>query len=197
MTLGILTTSIASGNLISRYGRYRVFPIIGTATMTVALALLSRLEVATPIWVTCLDLLVLGLGLGFVMQVLVLAAQNSVPHRMLGTVTSVSTMSRQVGGTIGVSVFGAIFSNRLGHELADRMPPGVHLPSGVTPTAVRGLPPEIHDLYVAAFAAALHPVFLAAAGVSVLAFGLSWLLDDVPLRTTVAAEIPRTPAPAS
>ncbi|HZR95161.1 MAG TPA: MDR family MFS transporter [Gaiellaceae bacterium] len=188
MTAGMLVTSIGSGQVISRTGRYRRFPIAGTALTVVALALMSRLEVATPISVACVDMLILGLGLGMVMQVLVLAAQNAVPHRLLGVTTSLSTMSRQIGGTIGVSVFGAIFTNRLNHELAARVPAGAHIPDSVTPAVVRHLPPAIHDAYVSAFAVALHPVFLAAACVAAVAFGLSWLLRDVPLRTRADAD---------
>src|SRR5205085_450567 len=121
---GVLVTSILSGNLISKFGRYKPFPIAGTALMTVGLYLLSRLAVATPTWVAGAYMVILGLGLGMVMQVLVLAAQNAVDYRLLGVATSGSTLFRQVGGSIGVSVFGAIFSNKLGHELATRLPRG-------------------------------------------------------------------------
>ncbi len=187
MMLGLLVTGIASGLLITRYGRYRPFPIMGTALAAVGLYLLSRLGVATPTWVAAVYMLVLGLGLGLTMQVLVLAAQNAVDYRLLGVATSGASLARQVGGSIGVSVFGAIFTNRLGHELVQRVPHGVHVPTSVSPAAVHHLPPVIHALYVAAVAAALHPVFLTAAGVMVVAFGLSWLLHDVPLRQTAGA----------
>ena len=118
MMLGVLVTSTASGFLISRYGRYRAFPIVGTAIAAVGLYLLSTLEVATATEVAAGYMLLLGLGLGLVMQVLVLAAQNAVDYRLLGVATSGSTLFRQVGGSIGVSVFGAIFTNELGRELA-------------------------------------------------------------------------------
>jgi hypothetical protein len=97
------------------------------------------------------------------------------------------TLARQIGGSIGVSIFGAIFTNRLSHELVQRAPHGVHVPTNASPAVVHQLPPAIHALYVAAVAAALHPVFLSAAGVMVAAFGLSWLLRDVPLRETAGA----------
>jgi EmrB/QacA subfamily drug resistance transporter len=182
MMLGLLVTGIASGLLISRYGRYRVFPIVGTAIATVGLYLLARLGVTTPTWQAGVDLLILGLGLGLTMQVLVLAAQNSVDYRLLGVATSASSLSRQVGGSIGVSVFGAIFTNRLTHELAHRLPTGVHASAHGSPAAVRHLPPLIHSAYLAAYAAALHPVFLTAAAVMLGGFALSWRLRDVPLR---------------
>ena len=182
MMLGVLATSTASGFLISRYGRYRVFPIAGTALATVGLYLLSRLGVETPTGVAAAYMLVLGLGLGMVMQVLVLAAQNAVDYRLLGVATSGATLFRQVGGSIGVSIFGAIFTNRLGRELAQRLPPGAHAPAHASPALIRHLPPAIHALYVAAVAAALHPVFLTAAAIMAVAFALAWRLHDVPLR---------------
>jgi EmrB/QacA subfamily drug resistance transporter len=191
MMLGVLATSTASGFLISRYGRYRVFPIAGTAVATVGLYLLSRLGVETSTGVAAASMLVLGLGLGMVMQVLVLAAQNAVDYRLLGVATSGATLFRQVGGSIGVSSFGAIFTNRLGHELAHRLPPGAHAPAHASPALVRHLPPAVHAFYVAAVAAALHPVFLTAAAIMVVAFALAWRLHDVPLR-----ERPGLPAAA-
>jgi EmrB/QacA subfamily drug resistance transporter len=187
MMVGVLATSIVSGNLITKFGRYRVFPIAGTAIATVGLYLLSRLEADTPTSVAGRDMLIVGLGIGLVMQVLVLAAQNTVSYRLLGVATSVSTMSRQIGGTIGVAVFGAIFSNGLERELAVRLP-GAHIPTTANPEAVRHLPPAAHDAYVGAVANALHPVFLAAAAVMLVGFALTWLLRDVPLRTTAGVE---------
>ena len=133
MMVGLLFTSILSGQLISRYGRYKPFPIIGTAIMTVAVLMLSRLEVGTPIWQTIVAMVVLGLGLGMVMQVLVLAVQNSVEYSQIGVATSGSTLFRQIGGSIGVAAFGAIFTNRLAGELAARLPPGAHIPTTANP----------------------------------------------------------------
>ena len=98
-----------------------------------------------------------------------------------------STLFRQVGGSIGVAVFGAIFSNQLAHQLAQRVPADAHVPTAANPEVVKQLPPAIHDSYIAAFAAALHPVFLAASAIALMAFGLSWLLRDVPLRKTASA----------
>ena len=184
MMLGLLVTGIASGLLISRYGRYRPFPILGTALAAGALCLLAQLDVSTPTREAALYLLILGLGLGLTMQVLVLAAQNAVDYRLLGVATSGSTLARSIGGSIGVSVFGAIFANRLGHELALSLPPGMHASAHGSPAVVQHLPPAIHAAYIAAYAAALHPVFLAAAAVMLGAFGLSWWLRDVPLRET-------------
>ena len=184
---GLLLTSIATGQLITRLGRYRMFPIIGTAVMVVAMVLLSRLDVATPMWVAAVDSLVLGLGLGMTMQVLVLATQNAVDPRMMGVATSGSTLFRQIGGSIGVAAFGTIFANRLHVDLAQRLPEGTHLPSTLTPSAIRLLPAQIHGAVVDAYALALHPVFLAAAGISLIAFALTWLVRDQPLRSHPSA----------
>jgi hypothetical protein len=105
-------------------------------------------------------------------------------------------LARQIGGSIGVSVFGAIFTNRLDHEMGQRLPHGMHVPAHTSPALLQQLPAAIHTAYVAAYAAALHPVFITAALVMVAAFGLSWTLHDVPLReTTGAAGLGDGPAP--
>jgi DNA-binding MarR family transcriptional regulator len=155
---------------------------------TVGLYLLSKIGVRTATATVAFDMLVVGLGLGMVMQVLVLAVQNAVDYRYLGVATSGSTLFRQIGGSIGVSAFGAIFSSNLASELAKRVPPAAHVPTAANPAVVHHLPAAIRTPYVEAFAAALHPVFLAAAAVSAAAFLLSWLLRELPLRQTAAAE---------
>ena len=127
---------------------------------------------------------VLGLGLGMVMQVLVLAVQNAVEPRDLGVATSSATFARSMGGSFGVAIFGAIFANRLQSHLASALPPGVHPPSNVSPQVVRHLPPSLHDAYVRAVAESLHPVFVTAAVITIFAFLLTWLLREVPLRDT-------------
>ncbi len=181
MMLGVLAASITSGQLISRRGRYKVFPIVGTVVMTFGLLLLSRLGVGSSVWTASVYMLVVGLGIGMVMQVLVLAVQNSVDHRLMGVATSGTMLFRQIGGSIGVALFGAIFANRLAANLAERLP-GVRLPSTANPEVVRHLPPTIHDTYVSAFAASLEPVFIVGAAVGFAAFLLTWLLREMPLR---------------
>ena len=114
-----------------------MFPIVGTALVAVAMLLLSRLEVGTSVWVAAGFAVVLGLGLGMVMQVLVLAVQNAVDRSVMGVATSGSTMFRQVGGSIGVSLFGAIFASRLHAQLAARLPAGVHLPKTTNPQTIK------------------------------------------------------------
>jgi EmrB/QacA subfamily drug resistance transporter len=185
---GLLVTSVASGRIISRIGRYRMFPIIGTAVMTVGLTLLSTLNVTSPPWVASLYMLVLGLGLGMVMQVLVLAVQNAVDYRDLGVATSGTTLFRSIGGSVGVAAFGALFAANLTSGLAGHLPAGAQLPATAEPGAIQALPPALKAVYLDVFTAALHPVFLTAAVIAAIGFVLAWLLQEVPLRGPVRAE---------
>jgi hypothetical protein len=184
----VLIASIGSGRLITRYGRYRIFPIVGTALMVVGMLLLSRLGVGSSLFVADIDMLVLGLGLGFVMQVLVLAVQNAVKYAHLGVATSTATLFRSIGGAIGVPIFGAVFANRLASNIADRLPPDVSagLPEHLGPSQIDRLPPAIHDPYVSSYAASIRPMFLIAARIAAVGFAVTWLLKELPLRESVA-----------
>ncbi len=156
--------------------------------MTVGLGLLSRLHVDTPTAVTGAYMLVLGLGLGLVIQVLVLAAQNAVDYKYLGVASSGSTLFRQIGGSIGVAVFGAIFANQLASNLVGKLPAGAHVPAAAAnPAVVKTLPHAVRDVFVTAITDALTTVLLVAAGIAALAFFLTWLLPEVPLKTTAGA----------
>jgi EmrB/QacA subfamily drug resistance transporter len=189
LILGLLITSVGSGQLIVRFGRYRMYPIIGTAIMVLGLYLLSHLEVGTSRLVASLYMFVVGLGLGFVMQVLVLAVQNAVDYADLGVATASATLFRSMGGTLGVPLFGAIFSNRLRSELAARLPEhlGSFSPNGhIGPAQIDALPPAIRELVVEAYDAAIKPIFLLAAGIALVGFAVTWLLEEKPLRQTVA-----------
>lgn len=179
---GVLTSSIGSGRLISRIGRYKVFPVVGTALTTLGMWLLTHLGTHTEAWRMGLYMFVLGAGMGLVMQVIVLAVQNAVSQWDMGVATSATTFFRSMGGAFGTAVFGAILSNRI----------AAYLPDGFTaageggtpnPALIAKLPPEGQALVSDAFVRALHMVFLAAAGAALLAFALSWLLKELPLRT--------------
>jgi EmrB/QacA subfamily drug resistance transporter len=186
---GMLVTSIVSGQLISRTGRYKIFPIIGTLVMAIGLYLLSRMTAQTTTESASITMLVLGLGLGMVMQVLVIAVQNDVEYRDLGVATSGATLFRLVGGSLGTAVLGALFSASLTHALA-RVLPGSARVSGhgaLNPETMRQLSPALRDMYVQAFTIALGTIFLAAAAVALLGFLLTWLMPERPLRQTVAA----------
>ncbi|HUA11485.1 MAG TPA: MDR family MFS transporter [Solirubrobacteraceae bacterium] len=187
---GLLITSIASGQIISRTGRYKAFPIAGTAVMVVGLYLLSTLDASSSNGTIYLFMFVVGLGLGMVMQVLVLAVQNAVDYSDLGVATSGATLFRSMGGSLGTAVLGAVFANRLRHELAAHLPPAAvsHAGGGssVDPAEIDRLPPALHAGYLEAFTKSLNSVFLVAAVIGVFAFVLSWLIRELPLRKTVA-----------
>jgi EmrB/QacA subfamily drug resistance transporter len=190
MVGGLLVTSIASGQLIAKTGRYKVYPVIGTAVLVVALFLLSRLDEHTPTALMDTYFFVLGFALGLIIQVLVIAVQNAADFEDLGAATSGVTFFRSIGGAFGVSIFGAIFSNRLASELASALR-GVTLPSGFSganavanPALLKKLPAAVRADVQHAFSLALHPVFLAAVPVALVAFLLAWFLREVPLRAT-------------
>jgi EmrB/QacA subfamily drug resistance transporter len=188
---GLLITSISSGQIISRTGRYKPFPIAGTAIMVVGLALLSTMDPQTTRLTASAFMFVLGLGLGMVMQVLVLAVQNAVDYKDLGVATSGATLFRSIGGSVGTAVLGSIFSNRLSAQLASVLPPtaagSVRTGASLNTAALKKLPPRIHDAYLTAFTNALSTVFVVAACIAAIAFLLSWALAQRPLRETVAA----------
>jgi EmrB/QacA subfamily drug resistance transporter len=187
---GLLAASILSGRAITRIGRYKMFPIAGTAITTVGLFLLSRLQVDTAPWLASVYMLVLGVGLGLVMQVLVLVVQNDAPARDVGVATSTATFFRSMGGSLGVALFGAIFASRLAHELT-ALPAGVaaRFSGGVnvSPGEVHALPVGVRHDFLLAFVHALQPVFLVGAGLTAVAFVLSWFLKEQPLRTAANA----------
>jgi predicted MFS family arabinose efflux permease/DNA-binding MarR family transcriptional regulator len=186
---GMLVTSIASGQLISRTGRYKIFPILGTAVMTVGLFFLSRLTPYSTEVTASLLLLVLGIGLGLVMQVLVIAVQNAVDYRDLGVATSGATLFRLVGGSLGTAILGAIFSSRLSANIALLNPGGAGGGSAhnLSVQTLSRLPVAARAMYAEAFTASLDTVFLVATIVCGIGFVLTWLLPERPLRATVAA----------
>jgi EmrB/QacA subfamily drug resistance transporter len=185
---GVLVSSIVSGRVISRIGRYRMFPIVGTFIATIALVLLGTLKDESPIALIYTYAGLLGLGLGMVLQVLILATQNSVDMKVMGVATSGVTMFRSIGGSIGVSVFGTIFTNGLQSRTASFMTAGPASPRSFGPDAVAKLPPDIHARYLHAFGSSLHTVYHVAACVIAVAFLLAWWLKDVPLKRAHAPQ---------
>ena len=205
MLAGMLLTSITSGQLISHWGRYKVFPIAGTAVMGAGMYLLSLLNVNTSTLAMSIYMFVLGLGLGMVMQVLVIAVQNAVEFRDLGTATSGATFFRSIGGAFGVAVFGEIFANSLNTNLASVLASG-SLPPGFDPRAAMSSPQLLQSLplsviggYLHAFALSLHSVFIFAIPFAAFGFVFSWFLKETPLRmTTNVGEMQKgSAAPAS
>ena len=189
VVIGMLTTFVISGRLVSRTGRYKIFPILGTFVVAVGLALLSQLNVHTPYYQAALYMLVVGLGLGLVMQVLVVAVQNSVPHARLGTATSTATFFRTIGGAFGVAALGAVFNNRLFSQLrASKIPGVVNIVKSssiaANPQQLNKLPPAVKVPVIAAFSHSLQTVFLVAVPTAVVAFAMCFFLREAPLRTT-------------
>jgi EmrB/QacA subfamily drug resistance transporter len=181
---GVLIGSIGSGQVITATGRYKAFPIAGTAIAAAGMLLLSRLDAGSSTLYGVLAMFVMGLGLGLVMQVLVLAVQNAVDYAELGVATSGATLFRSMGGSLGTAVLGAIFSNRLSDELAGT--PAAEAGSGaVDPSAMQSLPAAVRDPYIGAFTDSLSTVFLVATAIVALAFLLSWFIEERPLRKTV------------
>jgi EmrB/QacA subfamily drug resistance transporter len=186
---GVLTTSIFGGRTISRIGRYRMFPIVGTAVISAGMFLLSQVGVTSGYLIVALAMLVLGLGLGLVMPVLVLAVQNAVPRPDMGVATAGSIFFRSIGGSFGVAVFGTIFANRLGFFVSRDVPASAHLTGKQAEADLNAglaklshLPPAVHKGLVDAFASSLHTVFLWAVPLGVIAFLVSLLLREVALR---------------
>jgi MFS family permease len=186
---GLLIAAVFSGRLISRIGRYKVFPIVGTAVLVVGMYLLSKLGVGTAPWLASVYMAIVGVGIGLVMQVLVLVVQNDAKPREIGVATATATFFRSVGGSFGVAIFGAIFASRLAGQLAqlprsvtERLGGGVHL----QPEQAKHLPPAVHDAFLQAFAHSLHGVFLWGMAIAIIPAALAWLLKEVPLRATLA-----------
>ena len=186
MMLGVFVSSITSGQIISRIGRYKMFPIMGTGLMTVALVLLSRITVETPASTASVYMVLLGLGLGMVMQILVMAVQNAVAYEQLGVATSGTTLFRSIGGSVGAALFGAIFAYTLTSQIKAHAPELADTMSD--PAAIGTLTGPIKATYNELFVSSLHPVFRTAAVTAFVAFLLSFLIKEVPLRATLAVE---------
>lgn len=189
LMIGLVVMSIGSGIVITKTGRYRAFPVIGTVLTGVGLFFLSFIHVSTSTTIMYLDLFILGLGLGSLLQVLVLVAQNAVPYGELGVATAGITFFRTIGAAFGTAIFGAIFTNLLESKLRSALH-GKSLPRGLTssgfsPKVVHALPPAVHSAVVHSYANSLDTVFLIAVPVAALAFFLSWALPFVRLRDTV------------
>lgn len=166
MMAGLMGTSILSGALITKTGKYRMFPIVGTVLVGLAMLSMTTLAASTPIWLICVFLFVFGAGLGLIMQVVVLVAQNAVPPEQVGTATSTNNYFREVGASLGVAVFGALFTSRLTDALRDvftsaggSASDAASASASIDPTALAKLPQAIQDGIVNAYADSLAPVF--------------------------------------
>lgn len=189
MVAGMLLTFVVSGRLVTKTGKYKIFPIVGCAVLTVGLYMLSELGAHTSFGLASVYMFVVGLGVGLVMQVLVVAVQNAVPFSQLGTATSTATFFRTIGGCIGVSALGEVFDKRLlsalqGHITAAQ----ANLLQGgsitANPAQINHLPAPVRVIFVDAFSHALSGVFLVAVPVAALGFVLCFIMKEIPLRKT-------------
>uniref|UniRef100_A0AAU2JQA8 MFS transporter n=1 Tax=Streptomyces sp. NBC_00049 TaxID=2903617 RepID=A0AAU2JQA8_9ACTN len=193
MVLGMLISSTASGQIVSRTGRWKVFPIAGTAVTALGLLLLHQLHRTSSTWEMSVYFFVFGAGLGLVMQVLVLVVQNAVTYADLGVATSGATFFRSIGASFGVAIFGTVFTNGLDDKLSAALA-GVPLPPGASiaqleadPRAAAALPAELRPRVLDAYSAAITDVFLYAVPVVLVAFVVSWFLKEDKLRGSVTA----------
>ena len=199
MVVGLFATSIGSGQLITRTGRYRVYPITGAAVLFAGIVLLTRLGVDSPYWYVALSIFVVGAGLGFTMQTVITAVQNSVARTDLGVATSAVTFFRSMGGAFGVALFGAVFNSRLAAHLAENLPAGA-APAGGTGlandvAAIQSLPPAIKAPVLDAFTHGLNDMFLTALPFVAIAFAVAWLIPELTLATRTDGS-PDNPAEA-
>ncbi len=196
MMLGVTTTSLIGGFVMTRTGRYRFMPIVGGAIMSVAMFLLTGLHSDTSLLVSGLFYVVLGIGMGFLMQITSVIVQNSVQPRDIGVASSSRTFFQQIGSSIGVALFGAIFARRLTESLTKQLP-GVHLNAAggqLDPVTVNQLPALVkHDVFFA-ISHAIDGVFVWALPAAVLVFILAWFIKEVPLRSSATPPPAETPA---
>ncbi|GGM16357.1 MDR family MFS transporter [Nakamurella endophytica] len=188
MIVGLILTLTLSMRAITRTGRYKLFPIVGTVITALGMLWLTRLTGGTPIWVVCAMLFVLGAGLGFIMQVIVLVVQNAVSPADVGTATSTNNYFREVGASLGVAVFGSIFTSRLVTNLTDAFQTNAAQaasarldPANLVPAQVKAVGEPLHGAIVNSYADALAPVFWYLIPFVVVAFLLALLLPEIPL----------------
>ncbi|MDG4666828.1 MDR family MFS transporter [Mycobacterium sp. 236(2023)] len=193
MVGGLLLTSMGSGVLVSRTGRYKIFPVAGTAIMTLGFVLLSQMDATTPVWQQSVYLFVLGTGIGMCMQVLVLIVQSTATFSDLGVATSGVTFFRTIGSSFGAAIFGSLFANFLDARIVGALAAGGAPPEAAqSPQALHRLPDAVAAPIVQAYSDSLGLVFLCAAPVAVIGFLVALTLKQVPLRdieTTAALDM--------
>jgi EmrB/QacA subfamily drug resistance transporter len=192
MMAALLLTSITAGQLVSRTGRYKWLPIVGTAIVAVALVLLSTMSPTMPVWVLCAFLAIMGVGLGMSMQILILIVQNSFPLKEVGTATASNNYFRQIGASLGSAVVGTLFASRLATLLTDRLPAGAAGTGGsnsFTPDLVKSLPDAVRSIIVGSYNDALTPIFLYMAPIVLIATALLIFVKEKPLATTLDRDI--------
>jgi EmrB/QacA subfamily drug resistance transporter len=196
LMMGVLGASITSGQLVTRTGRYKVFPVIGSALVVVGMALLSQLGLHTSHLTMSCYVFVLGAGMGMTMQVMVLAVQNAVPASQIGTATAAVTFFRSLGGAFGTSLFGAVFIAGLTHWIPALVPgaaaSSIHVNGSfsMSPAQLHAYPPGVQHGILESFVRSLHSVFLLGVPLAVVMFALALFLKEVRLRSTSGLERP-------
>lgn len=196
LMLGLLTTSVVSGQIVSRTGRYKVFPIVGSVLMGIGMWLLSHLGLQTSHLVMSVYVIVLGAGMGMTLQIVVLATQNAVPATQIGTATSAVTFFRSLGGSFGTSLFGAIFIAGLGHWIPILVPGAagraLHVNGNfsMSPAQLHAFPRPVQQGILESFVRSLHTVFLVGIPLAVVTVVLALFLKEVKLRTASGLERP-------
>ena len=187
----MLVVSVVVGRRVSNTGRYKVAPIVGSAILGVALLLLATLHADSPVYLICIYLGIMGIGLGASMQIMTLVAQNSFPLKFVGTATAGQNYFRQVGATLGSAVVGAMFANRLKDLIAEKLPAGAGGGgNSFTPHIVNGLPEPIRRMIIESYNEALIPLFLFMVPLAVLAAIVLCFVKEVPLATKIHREAP-------
>ncbi|WP_084104391.1 MDR family MFS transporter [Demequina sp. NBRC 110056] len=185
----MLVTSVIAGRAVTRTGKYKRLLLAGTASVALGLALMSTMVWDEPLWLTCLYLAILGLGLGMTMQNLVLVVQNTFPLSVVGTATAANNYFRQIGASLGAAVVGSLFTSNLVRLLRERLPADVPAEAGdfnsITPEAVSQLPGPLHDIVVSSYNDALAPVLGWIAPLALVAMVLLMFVREVPLRTSL------------
>jgi EmrB/QacA subfamily drug resistance transporter len=184
MMAGIIGSSVIGGRLITRTGRYKIFPVIGSAMATLAFFLLSTMGVGTVLLTASVYMFILGVGVGLIMPVLVLAVQNSVEHSDMGVATSSNNFFRSLGGAFGTALLGAVFTGQLATRLAGLLPSAGSHQLTSSPSAIAALPEAVRSQVIEAFASAITTVFLVALPFTVLALVLALMTPELPLRET-------------
>jgi len=186
---GMLVSSILSGQIVTKTGRYKIFPILGTVIAGGGLYLLSRMSISSTRVENGIYMAVLGFGIGLVFQILVVAVQNAASVRDLGSATAANNYLRQIGGTVGSGIVGSLFAARLTSKIHQMLPASasVHAPSGqaLTPQILDKMPPAIAHIFTLAYAEALPPIFLYLVPLMGASFVLALFLKEIRLRTTV------------
>ncbi|WP_277050015.1 MFS transporter, partial [Ruania albidiflava] len=190
---GLLVASVVSGQMVSRSGRYKAFPLTGSVVMAIGLVLISTVTVETSLVVLCAYICLFGIGIGMSMQILTLIVQNTFPNAIVGTATAANNYFRQVGATLGSAVVGSVFASRLTSELVAKFTAAGGVPEGttidsLTPAGVNALPEEVRTVIVHAYNHALMPIFAFLIPLAVVALVALVFLKEVPLATSVAAE---------